>query len=136
MNITLKTIENSPFLISKHLERNYLAFTQLVYSKKQMQDEDLINEEVQKMILKESSVKKKLNLMCQAPKKILIHFYKNNEDISLGDMIKEFALKSVIICGECKELYLNHSTCYYHLNGYIEIRLKCDNHYKNDMDAI
>lgn len=61
-----------------------------------------MNEEDPKNILKESVIKRKLNVMCQKPQKLLVHFYNDKEDISLGLKLIELAVNSIKKCTFCQ----------------------------------
>ena len=86
--------------------------------------------------MKESRLKAKLNVMCQKPQKLLVHFYHDKEDFSLGDRLRLFAQSAIKPCFWCKELTMNHVFCYYHKNGYVEIRMKKDGHHNHDLETL
>ena len=56
----------------------------------------------------------------------MVHFYDPKEDMSLGHKIKDYAKKAFTECNKCKELKIDHITCYYHKNGYVEMKLKSE----------
>jgi len=67
---------------------------------------------------------------------LLVHFYNSKEDISLGHKIRDLAYTSISECFKCKDLKLNHIICYYHKQGYLEIRLKSEQHLKHEVEVI
>lgn len=66
----------------------------------------------------------------------MVHFYNDQEDTSLGNKLRQIAYNSIRQCFSCRNLNLKHDICYYHNKGYVEIRLKEDEHLKNDVEAI
>jgi hypothetical protein len=56
--------------------------------------------------------------------------------VSLGNKIKEMVRACVQECTKCKELKINHITSFYHKNGYVELKLRAENHLKNDINSL
>jgi hypothetical protein len=51
----------------------------------------------------------------------------------LGDKLKQLAYNAMRDCYSCKQLNLKHDICYYHRNGYVEIKLKEDENLRNEI---
>jgi len=108
------------------LSRDFLVFQKVKLAKKDVEAEDLLNEEDEKQVINEEYLKKKLTMICKVPSKLVAKFHDPSKDVTLGQKLLKLARGARLACKQCKGLKMKHVIHYYHGNGYVEVKLKKD----------
>lgn len=120
----------SPFLHHKQMQRSYLIFKEVVYTKqtkdyREAEHDETEEKDINQAQLTEREVQNKINMVCQSPKTVAVHFYNEKEnDISLISRLRELCPQSVTKCSACSQYQLYHTHHFFHKDGYVEMRMR------------
>lgn len=141
------------FLHKKHMERDFLIFKEVCFSKRENQskwedDEDNpqdVNKNEAAEIVTEKKVQARIQRICTPPQMKRVRFYQeeNNDkealnDISLGKKLRSLCQKSIRKCKnqDCKVYEMYHMHHYYHQDGYVEQKMRLSKDVKQNPENI